>query len=96
MKLHSVNNLIERVIQCVCKKVHYRVASSRDEWASASLHNANTRCNVMIPVWSDRVKDSDMELGIQRFSLPPIFIFTAGSKLGNELFFLAFIITLVC
>lgn len=45
----------------------FSMATSRDEWASASLHNANTRCNVMVPVWSEKVKDSDMEVAVQRY-----------------------------
>lgn len=51
-----------------CHTTAIRMASSRDEWASASLHNANTRCNIMVPVWSGKVKDSDMEIAIQRLS----------------------------
>nr|CDQ02268.1 Bm2761, isoform a [Brugia malayi] len=44
------------------------MAGSRSEWASAALHNANTKCNVIMPIWSKQVKDSDMEHSFQRLS----------------------------
>lgn len=44
-----------------------RMAESRSEWTSAALHNANTKCNVIMPVWSKQVKDSDMEHSFQRY-----------------------------
>ncbi|VDK55305.1 unnamed protein product [Gongylonema pulchrum] len=49
-----------------CHITAIRMAGSRDEWASASLHNANTKCNVIVPLWSTKVKDSDMERSFQR------------------------------
>lgn len=35
-----------------------RHARSRDEWQSASLHNANTRCNGFLPLWGPNVYES--------------------------------------
>lgn len=35
-----------------------RLARSRDEWESASLQNANTRCNGLIPLWGQQVPES--------------------------------------
>ena len=32
-----------------------RLARGRDEWESASLQNANTRCNGLMPVWGPQV-----------------------------------------
>ncbi|VDM09749.1 unnamed protein product [Wuchereria bancrofti] len=49
-----------------CHSVAVRMAGSRSEWASAALHNANTKCNVIMPIWSKQVKDSDMEHSFQR------------------------------
>ncbi|KAL3998511.1 E3 ubiquitin-protein ligase UBR4 family protein [Acanthocheilonema viteae] len=51
-----------------CHSIAVRVAGSRSEWTSAALHNANTKCNVIMPIWSKRVKDSDMEHSFQRLS----------------------------
>lgn len=34
------------------------MARSRDEWESASLQNANTRCNGLIPLWGQQVPES--------------------------------------
>ncbi|KAK6106256.1 E3 ubiquitin-protein ligase UBR4 family protein [Brugia pahangi] len=51
-----------------CHSVAVRMAGSRSEWASAALHNANTKCNVIMPIWSKQVKDSDMEHSFQRLS----------------------------
>ncbi|CAG9534491.1 unnamed protein product [Cercopithifilaria johnstoni] len=51
-----------------CHSIAVRMAGSRSEWASAALHNANTKCNVIMPIWSKRVKDSDMEHSFQRLS----------------------------
>jgi len=35
-----------------------RHARGRDEWESASLQNANTRCNGLIPLWGSQVQES--------------------------------------
>lgn len=35
-----------------------RLASGRDEWESAALHNANTRCNGLLPLWGPSVSES--------------------------------------
>ncbi|VDM43637.1 unnamed protein product [Toxocara canis] len=51
-----------------CHTTAIRMASGRDEWSSAALHNANTKCNVMIPVWSKTVKDADMANALQRLT----------------------------
>ena len=33
-------------------------ARSRDEWESALLQNANTRCNGLLPLWGPSVTES--------------------------------------
>lgn len=35
-----------------------RHARTRDEWQSAALHNANTRCNGLLPLWGPQVYES--------------------------------------
>lgn len=56
------------------------MAGSRDEWASAALHNANTKCNVIVPVWSKKVKDSDMEQSFQRLAVMDFQLLLARRK----------------
>ncbi|VDK44653.1 unnamed protein product [Anisakis simplex] len=51
-----------------CHTLAVRMANGRDEWSSASLHNANTKCNIMVPIWSVSVKDTDMANALQRLS----------------------------
>ena len=38
-----------------CHASAVRLASGRDEWESAALHNANTRCNGLLPMWGPEV-----------------------------------------
>ena len=35
--------------------VTYRLARNRDEWESAMLQNANTKCNGLMPLWGPEV-----------------------------------------
>lgn len=35
-----------------------RLARARDEWESAALQNANTRCNGLLPLWGPQVPES--------------------------------------
>jgi E3 ubiquitin-protein ligase UBR4 len=46
------------VIHIDCHMQAIRQARSRDEWESASLQNANTRCNGLIPLWGPQVPES--------------------------------------
>ena len=32
-----------------------RLARGRDEWESAALQNANTKCNGLLPIWGPQV-----------------------------------------
>lgn len=36
----------------------FRHARGRDEWESAALQNANTRCNGLLPLWGPQVPES--------------------------------------
>jgi len=36
----------------------YRLARVRDEWESAALQNANTKCNGLLPMWGPSVAES--------------------------------------
>lgn len=50
-----------RSIWCL-KKIYYniffRLARVRDEWESAALQNANTKCNGLLPLWGPQVPES--------------------------------------
>jgi len=46
------------VVHIDCHMAAIRLARSRDEWESASLQNANTRCNGLIPLWGPHVTES--------------------------------------
>uniref|UniRef100_A0A915PMF8 UBR-type domain-containing protein n=1 Tax=Setaria digitata TaxID=48799 RepID=A0A915PMF8_9BILA len=66
---HSFTTVSQmNLVHLDCHSIAVRMAGSRSEWASAALHNANTKCNVIMPIWSKRVKDSDMEHSFQRLS----------------------------
>jgi E3 ubiquitin-protein ligase UBR4 len=45
-----------------------RLARSRDEWESASLQNANTRCNGLLPLWGPEVSESAFSTCMSRHS----------------------------
>ena len=45
--------LPDYIVDCHASAV--RLASGRDEWESAALHNANTRCNGLLPMWGPEV-----------------------------------------
>lgn len=36
----------------------FRLARARDEWESAALQNANTKCNGLLPLWGPQVPES--------------------------------------
>ena len=36
----------------------FRHARVRDEWESAALQNANTKCNGLLPLWGPQVPES--------------------------------------
>jgi E3 ubiquitin-protein ligase UBR4 len=46
------------VVHVDCHMAAIRLARSRDEWESASLQNASTRCNGLIPLWGSQVPES--------------------------------------
>lgn len=37
---------------------YFRLARGREEWDSAALQNANTKCNGLLPVWGPHVPES--------------------------------------
>jgi len=41
-----------------CHMSAVRSARGRDEWESAALQNANTRCNGLLPIWGSQVPES--------------------------------------
>ncbi|MFH4973737.1 hypothetical protein AB6A40_000446 [Gnathostoma spinigerum] len=61
---YSVSQL--NFVHLDCHITAIRVAGSRDEWASAALHNANTKCNILVPVWSKNTKDAAMNHAVLR------------------------------
>ena len=45
----------------------YRHARVRDEWESAALQNANTKCNGLLPLWGPQVTESSFASCLARF-----------------------------
>ena len=41
-----------------CHMAALRLQRGRDEWESAMLQNANTRCNGLLPLWGPQVAES--------------------------------------
>ncbi|XP_065346150.1 E3 ubiquitin-protein ligase UBR4 [Cloeon dipterum] len=46
------------VVHIDCHMAAVRQARTRDEWESAALQNANTRCNGLLPLWGPVVPES--------------------------------------
>ena len=46
------------VVHVDCHMAAVRHARGRDEWESAALQNANTRCNGLLPLWGPQVQES--------------------------------------
>lgn len=46
------------VVHIDCHMSAIRLARGRDEWESASLQNANTRCNGLLPLWGPDVAET--------------------------------------
>lgn len=46
------------VVHVDCHMSAVRHARGRDEWESASLQNASTRCNGLLPLWGSQVQES--------------------------------------
>uniref|UniRef100_T1IY63 UBR-type domain-containing protein n=1 Tax=Strigamia maritima TaxID=126957 RepID=T1IY63_STRMM len=46
------------VVHIDCHLSAVRLARGRDEWESAALQNANTKCNGLLPLWGPQVPES--------------------------------------
>jgi len=46
------------VVHVECHLAAVRLARARDEWESAALQNANTRCNGLLPLWGPQIAES--------------------------------------
>jgi E3 ubiquitin-protein ligase UBR4 len=46
------------VVHVDCHMAAVRQARTRDEWESAALQNANTKCNGLLPLWGPHVPES--------------------------------------
>lgn len=46
------------VVHVDCHMSAVRLARGRDEWESAALQNANTKCNGLLPLWGPQVPES--------------------------------------
>src|SRR5205823_4603584 len=46
------------IVHIDCHMAAVRHARGRDEWESAALQNANTRCNGLVPLWGPQVQES--------------------------------------
>lgn len=47
------------VVHIDCHMSAVRLARGRDEWESAALQNANTKCNGLLPLWGPQVLESN-------------------------------------
>lgn len=54
------------IVHVDCHMSAIRLARSRDEWESASLQNANTRCNGLLPLWGPDVSESSFSSSMAR------------------------------
>lgn len=46
------------IVHTECHMSAVRLARTREEWESAALQNANTRCNGILPLWGPQVPES--------------------------------------
>ncbi|XP_052737360.1 protein purity of essence isoform X1 [Bicyclus anynana] len=46
------------IVHVECHMAAVRLARTRDEWESAALQNASTRCNGLLPLWGPHVPES--------------------------------------
>lgn len=56
------------VVHTDCHIAAIRLARGRDEWESASLQNANTRCNGLLPLWGPDVPEQAFASAMARHS----------------------------
>lgn len=54
------------VVHVDCHMSAIRLARGRDEWESASLQNANTRCNGLLPLWGPDVPETSFSATMTR------------------------------
>ncbi|KAH9491894.1 E3 ubiquitin-protein ligase ubr4 [Bulinus truncatus] len=55
------------VIHVDCHTAAVRHARGREEWESAALQNANTRCNGLLPLWGPQVQESAFASCLARY-----------------------------
>lgn len=54
------------VVHIDCHMSAIRLARGRDEWESASLQNANTKCTGLLPLWGTDVPESSFQNAVSR------------------------------
>ncbi|CAF3628387.1 unnamed protein product [Adineta steineri] len=55
------------IIHIECHTSAIKQARSRDEWESALLQNANTRCNGLLPLWGPDVAETQFTTALARY-----------------------------
>ncbi|CAF3538830.1 unnamed protein product [Rotaria sp. Silwood1] len=55
------------IIHIDCHTSAIKQARSRDEWESALLQNANTRCNGLLPLWGPDVAEAQFTTALARY-----------------------------
>ncbi|CAF1322792.1 unnamed protein product, partial [Rotaria sordida] len=55
------------IIHIECHTSAIKQARSRDEWESALLQNANTRCNGLLPLWGPDVAEAQFTTALARY-----------------------------
>ncbi|XP_064395390.1 E3 ubiquitin-protein ligase UBR4-like isoform X5 [Halichondria panicea] len=55
------------VVHYECHSAAVKLARSRDEWESATLQNANTKCNALLPIWGPEISHTNFSSSVARF-----------------------------
>ena len=67
-----------------CHMAALRLQRGRDEWESAMLQNANTRCNGLLPLWGPQVAESSFASCLARSVLNAHTFFKAAPEANHS------------
>lgn len=68
----------------------YRLARGREEWESAALQNANTKCNGLLPVWGPHVPESAFATCLARWVVWLLMVFCTWVRWDQQNPFVGF------
>lgn len=69
--IHTFSALYK--LELTCTGCIYRHARGREEWESAALQNANTKCNGLLPLWGPHVQESAFATCLARYTYDHVF-----------------------